>query len=144
MPSMKNFLLLIPIALLSSTINAQDLAIATTQEMVPVEVSTSSPVESYWINQSLEPLNYQSVLQSISYDARALEAGVEGTVVLMIQVDKNGHYYDHEILEGSHPILVEAVEDKIHQLEFPKPKYQGESVSALVMVPFRFRLTDGW
>lgn len=141
---MKNLLLIISIAFLSSTIYAQDLAIVTTQETAPVEISTNSPVESYWINQSLEPLNYQNVLQSISYDARALEAGLEGTVVLMIQVDENGHYFDHEILEGSHPILVRAVEDKIHQLEFPKPEYQGESVSALVMVPFRFRLTDGW
>lgn len=141
---MKNLLLLIPIALLFSTVNAQDFAIATSQEAAPVEIATNSPVESFWLTQSLEPLNYQSVLQSISYDARALEAGLEGTVVLMVQVDENGHYFDHRVLEESHPMLVQAVEDKIHQLEFPKPEYQGESVSALVMVPFRFRLTDGW
>lgn len=141
---MKNFLLIIPIALLFSTINAQDLAIATSQPTVPTSLTENTPVESYWINQSLEPLNYQHVLKSISYDARALEAGVEGTVLMMIQVDENGHYFDHKVLEEGHPILVQAVEERIHQLEFPKPEYQGESVSALVMVPFRFRLTDGW
>lgn len=141
---MKNLLLIIPIAFLFNTINAQDFAIASSQETALVEHTTSSPVESYWLNQSLEPMNYQSVLQSISYDARALEAGLEGTVVLMVQVDENGHYFNHEVLEESHPILVQAVEEKVHQLEFPKPEYQGESVSALVMVPFRFRLTDGW
>lgn len=141
---MKNVLLLIPIALLFNTIHAQELAIATSQTTAPTTLVANSPVESYWLNQSLEPLNYQSVLQSISYDARALEAGLEGTVVLMVEVDENGHYFDHKILEGSHPILVQAVEKKIHQLEFPKPEYQGESVSALVTVPFRFRLTDGW
>ncbi len=141
---MKNVLLIIPIALLFNTIQAQELAIATSHATAPSTLVASAPVESYWLTQSLEPLNYQHVLQSISYDARALEAGLEGTVVLMVQVDENGHYFDHKVLEESHPILVQAVEDKIHLLEFPKPEYQGESVSALVMVPFRFRLTDGW
>lgn len=141
---MKNLLLTISIALLVNTVNAQDFAIATSQETATVDFAASSPVESYWLSQSLEPLNYQHVLQSITYDSRALQAGQEGTVVLLVQVDENGHYFDHKILEGSHPILVQAVEEKVHQLEFPKPEYHGESVSALVTVPFRFRLTDGW
>ncbi len=141
---MKNLILVIPIVLLFNTMNAQEIAIASNQTSSSAILAENAPVESYWLTQSLEPLNYQHVLQGISYDARALEAGLEGTVVLMIQVDENGHYFDHEVLEESHPILVQAVEEKVHQLEFPKPEYQGASVSALVMVPFRFRLTDGW
>lgn len=141
---MKKLTLILPIVFLFSTIQAQEFALATTQPTATPLISANTPVESYWLNETMEPLNYEAVLQSISYDARALEAGLEGTVLLLVQVDENGHYFNHEVLEDGHPILLNAVEKKIHQLEFPNPEYQGEPVSALVVVPFRFRLTDGW
>lgn len=106
--------------------------------------SLDSPVESYWMTKSMDPLNYNTVLESIAYDARAVQAGLEGMVLVRVLVDEHGHYYDHEIIHGAHSILIEAVEKKIHHLQFPHPELQGKSVSALVTVPFRFRLTDGW
>lgn len=141
---MKKLLLILPIALLAHTVQAQDFAIATSTVSPAATSVEKAPVESYWLNETIEPLNYSSVLQSISYDARALEAGLEGTVLLLVEVDEHGHYFDHEVLEDGHPILLEAVENKAHLLEFPAPEYEGEPTSALVVVPFRFRLTDGW
>lgn len=104
----------------------------------------AQPVESYWFEQNLEPLNYQLVLSSITYDSRALEASAEGTVLLQVMVDENGLYQGHSIMNEANPLLVAAVEQKAHYLAFPKPVMNGQPASALVTVPFRFRLTDGW
>lgn len=141
---MKKLLTITLLSLLIPTGKAQILPIMMSASADANESSEEAPVESYWMIKSMDPLNYNAVLESITYDARAVSAGLEGTVLVSVLVDENGHYFDHEIIHEAHPILVEAVEKKIHHLRFPKPELQGESVSALVTVPFRFRLTDGW
>lgn len=141
---MKNLLTLTLSLLLIPMVQAQVLPTMMSSSADVTDAPVETPVESYWMIKSMDPVNYNTVLESITYDARAVTAGLEGTVLVSVVVDENGHYFDHEIIHEAHPILVEAVEKKIHHLRFPKPELQGESVSALVTVPFRFRLTDGW
>ncbi|MDP5169824.1 MAG: energy transducer TonB [Bacteroidia bacterium] len=141
---MKKLLTLLPALLLVVSAYAQELASLTPNQSRSTKTMDAQPVESFWFADDLKPLNYQQVLESIQYDRRALEAGLEGTVVLQIQVDKNGQYFSHKVMNEANPLLVEAVEAQVHHLQFRAPEFHGEAVSAIVSVPFRFRLNDGW
>ncbi len=141
---MKKLLSLVIVLSFFSTGQSQELALMTSHQVKGNQAREAQPVESYWFEQNLEPLNYQLVLSSITYDSRALEASAEGTVLLQVMVDENGLYQGHSIMNEANPLLVAAVEQKAHYLAFPKPVMNGQPASALVTVPFRFRLTDGW
>ncbi len=141
---MKKLILILTMILLAGVAIPQELVLANSAKKSSTRFSVEEPIPSYWLKQDLTPTNYQVVSQSILYDPRALQSGLEGTVVVQIEVNEQGNYHRHRVLNDAHLLLVQAVEDKIAYLTFPQPEYQGKPVSTLVTVPFRFRLTDGW
>ncbi|MEM8898473.1 MAG: energy transducer TonB [Bacteroidota bacterium] len=82
-------------------------------------------------------LNYFKVSEKIGYPSVEGGPQVEGRVLLRIQVDAEGNYLSHEVLEEGHPVLLKGVEPYVHELVF-LPNPEGENYS--VDLPFEYRL----
>lgn len=135
---MKRFAILLAALLMTSSSWAQ------VADRAPKPDPDKGPVASYWLHTDMQPLNYAQVLESIRYHPWAIDASLEGTVLLEIVVDDQGRYVSHQVLNEVSPLLAKTVNEQAPNLIFPKPKYQGEAVTTTVVVPFRFRLDDGW
>ena len=88
------------------------------------------------------PLNTCTVYPAISYPEKALRANIEGMVQVQIQVDTNGKYLNHRIVQSSHVILSEAVSSHIPLLEFSPAQDQGKAVPGCMVLPFIFRIGE--
>ena len=88
------------------------------------------------------PVNLNEVRKILTYPQLAKDAGISGTVVLRIIVDKHGNYRSHKVLNGVHPILLKAVEKEVSNLLFSPAIWQGKPVPFHVNIPFRFELKD--
>lgn len=88
------------------------------------------------------PINMNEVQQVIGYPYAAIQANIEGYVILKILVDENGDYLKHIVLTSPHPILLKAVEEQVSNLKFT-PAYQGgKTIKYWLVVPFKFKLAD--
>lgn len=88
------------------------------------------------------PVNLNEVRKILTYPQLAKDAGISGTVVLRIIVDKHGNYRSHKVLNGVHPILLKAVEKEVSNLLFSPAIWQGKPVPFHVNIPFRFELKN--
>ena len=84
--------------------------------------------------------NMIPVQKSIGYPQIAIDAGLQGAVILRVLVDETGAIIRHRVIDGVHPILLSAVEDKIQQLTFTTVKVDGELIKFWVNIPFNFKL----
>ncbi|MEM7372783.1 MAG: TonB family protein [Bacteroidota bacterium] len=87
-------------------------------------------------------INIQEVRQQIGYPTVAKNAGIEGTVVMRVLVDKEGNYKRHRVISSPHPLLGKQVEKQIHNLRFT-PALQGNTpMDFWVNIPFKFDLNE--
>ncbi|MEM7370645.1 MAG: energy transducer TonB [Bacteroidota bacterium] len=86
------------------------------------------------------PVNMRKVVKLIGYPQMARDAGIEGTIVARVLVDKNGRYRDHRIINSAHPILQKAVEKHLNSLTFTPAVQGGNPIPFWVNIPFRFHL----
>ena len=70
----------------------------------------------------------------------AKEAGIEGMVVVRVLVDKQGKYEKHMVLKNPHPILTQAVENKLSKLVFKPAIVTGRPADTWVTLPIKFQL----
>ena len=82
-------------------------------------------------------LNYFEVRDKIGYPSVEGGPQVEGQVLFRIQVDAEGNYLSHVVLEEGHPVLLKGVEPYVNELVF-LPSENGETYT--VDLPFGFRL----
>lgn len=87
-------------------------------------------------------LNLNAVKKNIGYPQIAKDAGIEGSVVVRILVDKNGDYRDHRIIKPVHPILSKEVEAHLKELKFTPGIQSGKPIKVWVTIPFQFRLIN--
>lgn len=73
------------------------------------------------------------------YTEEALEAGIEGTVQLKIEIDAEGDVADVEVVDGLGHGLGEAAREAARQFEFRPAEIDGEP--AAVVLPFRIRFS---
>jgi TonB family protein len=85
------------------------------------------------------PINLDQIQAQIGYPAAAVQANIQGTVMVRMQVDAKGTYLSHRIQAG-HPLLQQAVEAHVRQLAFSPWIEAGRPKSFFVNVPFRFNL----
>lgn len=89
------------------------------------------------------PVNMDELKDLIGYPPLAVEAGIEGEVVLRIYIDKRGDYLKHIVAKNPHPILTRAVEKQIHHLKMT-PGIQGtRPIKVWVTLPVSFSLPNG-
>ena len=84
--------------------------------------------------------NMDALKRSIGYPSFAKENYVEGKVIVRVLVDKKGKYKKHIVLRDPHPLLTNAVVDKLPQLEFSKGIVAGKPSLIWVTIPFNFAL----
>lgn len=125
---MKQFLLLLLCALLMPTV---------------IFAQTEPEIDEFvYVDKEPVPVNLNEVRQSIEYPASAVEKGIEGTVVVRVLVDQEGHYVKHQLVKSVSPELDAAVVARVSDLEF-EPALKNEiSLMYWFNVPFPFRLVD--
>ncbi|MEO0896383.1 MAG: energy transducer TonB [Bacteroidota bacterium] len=93
-------------------------------------------------DQQPECINLSDIKKLIGYPQIARDAGIKGSVVVRILIDKKGRYEKHIVLNTAHPILSKAVEKQLPNLRFT-PAIQGKKpIYFWVNVPFNFELLD--
>ena len=91
-------------------------------------------------NQKPVALNLDSLITAIGYPERARNAGIQGTVVIRVLVTAQGQFVRHVVTQSAHPLLDEAVEEKISSIRFSPGIQNGRSVRCWVEIPFQFSL----
>ncbi|MEL6191455.1 MAG: TonB family protein [Bacteroidota bacterium] len=86
---------------------------------------------------STKPLNYKELAKKIGYPEEAKNQGIEGIVMIRIEVDKDGNYLSHEVIKEGHALLLEAVEEHIEELKFTS----SENTTSVV-IPFSFQMVE--
>ena len=87
-----------------------------------------------------KPINLPEIRAKIGYPAEAAEAGIEGMVMVRMQVGPKGNYAKHKVMREGHPLLKKAVEAYIQKLAFTPYIFQGKPQPFWVQVPFHFAL----
>lgn len=78
-----------------------------------------------------------------SYPWFARIRGWEGTVVLRVRVEADGHPSAVRVVESAgYPVLDQAAQQAIQQWNFLPARHGGQAMSSEVELPMRFRLTS--
>lgn len=113
-----------------------------TEDIPEVIVEQKDPGIMDWVDadEVPVPVNMDDLVKLVGYPQMAKDAGIEGTVIVRVLVDKTGKYDNHRIINSVHPILDRAVEKHIHRLTFT-PAIQGRKpIKFWVNIPFKFQL----
>lgn len=81
-----------------------------------------------------------AVRQHLVYPDLAIRAGVEGTVIVLAFVNKDGQVTGTQVLKGIGGGCDEAAMDAVKKVSFKPGKQRGKPVNVKVSVPVRFRL----
>lgn len=88
------------------------------------------------------PKNMNAIRASIGYPAMAVEAEIQGKVIVRVLVDTKGNVTSKQIVQRAHPILDGAVMQFIDELKF-KPGICDEGpCKVYVNIPFEFKLLE--
>jgi len=74
------------------------------------------------------------------YPEIARRAGLEGTVMVHVLVDRNGRVDRAEVTRGVHPILDQAAKTAALRCRFTPGTQRTIPVPVWVAIPYRFRL----
>lgn len=89
-----------------------------------------------------QPINMDDIKKLIGYPQIARDAGIEGSVVVRVLVDKKGNYSKHKVINQVHPILAKAVESHVSKLRFTPAIQGGKPIQFWVNIPFNFKLLN--
>lgn len=89
-----------------------------------------------------QPVNMDDIKKLIGYPQIARDAGIEGSVVVRVLVDKKGNYAKHRVINQVHPILEKAVTDHVNKLRFTPAIQGGKPIQFWVNIPFNFKLLN--
>jgi protein TonB len=81
-----------------------------------------------------------SVRENLVYPDLAIRAGVEGTVIVLAYVNKDGVVTATEVLRGIGGGCDEAAMEAVKKVRFNPGMQRGKPVNVKVSVPVRFRL----
>ena len=81
-----------------------------------------------------------SIQKNIRYPESAKMRGIQGGVIVAVEIDENGNVINTEILEGFYPECDEEATSAIKKVKF-RPAYKdGVPVKSEVVIPINFRL----
>lgn len=91
---------------------------------------------------SVEPETPAVLLRSVQphYPLWLQERGVDGRVVLLVQVLSNGRTGEVEVLEAAHPELEAQALAAIRRFRWSAARHEGAAVESRVRISFRFEL----
>ncbi len=90
----------------------------------------------------VEVTNYNEVVSSILYPLDCKKNGIEGTVIVSLEVDKEGKLINHEFISSPCRDFTAAVTNALPQLIFkPATDEQGNAITSKITMPVSFVLT---
>ena len=92
--------------------------------------------------ESPKAVNYKEVVSEIKYPQVCKEKGIEGQVIVTLEIDEMGNVISHEF--GSYPCtdLRDVVKDVLPSLTFsPAKDKNGVAVAGKIALPVNFKLT---
>lgn len=119
--------------------------IGTGEEDIPqVIVEPDIPASGVFVHVDEEPvpLNMTEISRAISFPQIARDAGISGTVVIRVLVGPDGSYREHKVINSVHPLLQNAVEPHLKDLEFSPAIQGGKPIYFWVNIPFSFHFID--
>jgi len=107
----------------------------------PVSITTAdtTSVVSVAGNRDAEPLSSNP---TPDYPAAALNAGLEGDVIVRLQIDANGKVSQASVVGhegGVDPALDKAAIEALRQWRFQPAMRDGRAINSIVQVPVEFR-----
>jgi protein TonB len=100
------------------------------------------PAPDEFVPLTVEPqsINMDEIKRRIRHPQLAKESGIQGKVIVRVLINKQGKYERHIVLKSPRPLLLQAVEQGLPNIEFT-PGIQGNKpVPVWVTIPFDFRL----
>jgi len=91
-----------------------------------------------FVEKEPKPLNLTRVRNLIGYPEEAKKAGIEGVVILRVLLTTDGSYKRHIVVNQGHPILLEACEQYISEVQFTPAIQNRKPVKFWINVPFWF------
>lgn len=88
------------------------------------------------------PVNMDQLRDLIGYPSQAVEATIEGKVIVRVLVDELGSYRKHVVLKNPHAILTKAVEKQLKHLQFTPGIQASKPIKVWVNIPFEFILNQ--
>ncbi|MEQ8474027.1 MAG: TonB family protein [Marinoscillum sp.] len=90
---------------------------------------------------SAKALNLQEVASTIEYPTATNEGGIEGTVMMEIEIDAQGNVSEKTALSYPCTRLKEVVEAAVADLKFePARDAFGDAMASTLKIPFQFEL----
>lgn len=77
---------------------------------------------------------------NLDYPEEARKQDIQGKVLLRLYVDSTGTIAHREVLESSHPLLVQAAWDAVTRVRFRPATLHGKPVNAQYELPLLFAL----
>ncbi len=91
---------------------------------------------------SAKALNLDEVVKNMTYPTATNAAGVEGTVIMYLEIDADGNVADNTALAYPCTQLKESVELALKDLKFePAKDSDGNAIASKLRIPFEFELT---
>lgn len=88
-----------------------------------------------------EPVfDYDVLRRSVVYPEMARRNGVEGTVVVKVYVDEQGHVRDVRVHQSDHALLNDAALRGVRGITFKPGRQNGQAVGCWLYIPVRFTL----
>ncbi|MEM7658307.1 MAG: energy transducer TonB [Bacteroidota bacterium] len=90
------------------------------------------------VDQEPKPLNISEVILANGFPQIMLDAGVTGSMIVRVLVDRNGRIIRHQWIRSLHPIWDQHMEQSLPMLRFEPAIKEGKIVPCWVNIPFRF------
>ena len=90
----------------------------------------------------VEVTNYKEVVSQIVYPQDSKEQGIEGTVIVSLEVDHQGKLVSHEFISYPCSALQDAVKESLVKLQFnPAKNAAGQNITSRITMPVKFELS---
>lgn len=115
------------------------------KKLITLALSMVFAVASYATNgeaESPKATNYKQILEEIEYPQVCREKGIEGKVIVMLNLDQYGAITSHEFKKSPCSDMEEAVEKVLPNMSFkPATDENGENIAGKIALPINFKLS---
>lgn len=85
---------------------------------------------------------FGELMKNLVYPEGALKKGIEGTVLLNVDVSESGDPINIEIEKSAHPFLDMAAQEAVFKTKFIPGRKDGKPVAEKVTIPIKFKIPD--
>ena len=110
-------------------------------EVVEVETEPIPPPDTFIVYEVKAQINMDELKASIEYPVMAKENGIEGTVYVLVWIDKFGNPHHAEVAKTDSKMLSQAALDAVKKIKAVPAIQNGHNVGMWVTIPITFKLS---